>query len=202
MINNYLSANYNIPLSADDEYTLDDVNFDFRVIGARRTCAIDNSTTINSDNGFIKFDNLSPISNGGFIYAGSNLKDQTAVTPVCEVGNDVLVSISIWRFQTSGGSYTGDLTLDTSLFGSSLILDASVFTLLFDDAQDFVTSIALQVAGSINGSEVIFPGIMINDGDYFRFEYSIRDVNSPAGLFLQEDLKFHFEANTIEQLRK
>jgi len=202
LINNYLSAKYNISLSANDEYVYDDAmngNFDFGVIGAKRINATDNSVNINYGNGFIRFDNISPLSDGDFIYAGSNLKDQTAVTPVCQAGDEVLLSNSVWRFQTSGGTFTGDLILDTSLFGSSLILDVSDFKIIFDDAPDFISPTASQVATSINGSEVTFSNISINDGDFFRFRYNVRDANAPAGLLLNDELKFQFEANAINQ---
>ena len=76
----------------------------------------------------------------------------------------------------------------------------SDISILIDDNAGFSSPTTVN-ASSVNPLEATFSGLSINTGDYITFELAVNKAitQTPAGLDLEQELRFAFEANSINQ---
>lgn len=119
IIQNYLSAKYDIALTANDLYTRDDVangNFDYDVAGIGRIDAT-NIQTDSRGTGVVRVLNTAGLADGEYLFWGHNngaLKSQATDKPGTVAGRWT----RIWAAQEIGNVTDIDIEFDLSLAGS------------------------------------------------------------------------------------
>jgi len=202
-LENYLSSKYDIGISPDDIYDQDTAlngEYDFNLVSVNRQSSIVEHLITNQGTGLISLNTSAPLTDGDYFSLGSDLKDQTFLGPVvCNSSN-----LDISRLQTSWrvdkvGSVTPDIDFDLTPANIN-VTDVSEITILIDDNPSFSSPIFLN-ASTVSPTTATFSGLTINDGDYVTFGVSVNRsiLNTRAGLNLLQELRFAFEANTIDQ---
>jgi hypothetical protein len=202
-LENYLSSKYDIGIFPDDIYDQDTAlngEYDFNLVSVNRQSSIDEHVITNQGTGLISLNTSSPLTDGDYFSLGSDLKDQTFLGPiVCNPSNlDISRLQTTWRVDKVG-SVTPNINFDLSPANIN-VTDVSEITILIDDNPSFSSPIFLN-ASTLSPTTATFSGLTINDGDYVTFEVSVNRsiLNTRAGLNLPQELRFAFEANTIDQ---
>lgn len=166
IVQNYLSAKYNIPLSSNDLYVHDDPangNFDYDVAGIGRVDA-SNMHIDSKGSGIIRINNASNLDNDEFLFWGHNNGLQQA-TNTADVPPGVQARLDReWRFaevNSSGVAIdvgTVDITFDLTNMG---MVDAADLRLLVDSDNDgnFADESALSGATNIGGNLYRFTAV-------------------------------------------
>ncbi|MFD0932464.1 T9SS type A sorting domain-containing protein [Psychroflexus salinarum] len=203
-VENYLSSKYDIALSSNDIYDQDlsaNGDYDFNLVSVNQQTASDQHQSTNRGTGLVSLNTSSTLSDGDYFSLGSDLEDQTALgSSNCNLnGKDVSRFQTTWRV-SKNGTVTPNITINFSTIDAD-VLNTTDIQILIDDDQTFSTPVILD-ASSITASDASFTGLSINDGDYITFEISINRViaNTVAGLNLEEQERFRFEANLIDQV--
>ena len=202
-VENYLSSKYDINPLTNDIYTQDTTpngDFDFNLVSINRQSATDENVSTNQGTGLISLNTSATLSDGHFFSVGSDLKDQTALGAItCTPSNqDVARLQATWRVDKTG-AFTPDIIFDL-INSSANVLSPTDISILIDDNAAF-SSPSISNASSVTATTATFSGLTINAGDYITFELAINKAitQTPAGLNLEEELRFYFEANTINQ---
>jgi hypothetical protein len=199
IIENYLSAKYNIPLLVRDLYTGDDLNFDDDVVGIGR---IDASITRLSaqGTGIVSMEALN-IGDNEFLFWGHN-NGTLAALETNDIPDGVEArSERIWYVNEVNG--TGDavdvgnlnLTFQLSNLGP---ITASDLVLLIDTDQDglFADETPITGAYDLNNNSYVFQNITsLTDGSRFTFGSS-NQINTPLPVSL-----LHFEVSILSEDR-
>lgn len=197
IIENYLSAKYDIPLLVRDLYTGDDLNFDDDVAGIGR---IDASITRLSaqGTGIVSMEALN-IDDNEFLFWGHN-NGPLAALETNDIPDGVEArSERIWYVNEVNGS--GDaidvgnlnLTFQLSNLGS---ITASDLVLLIDTDQDglFADETPITSAYDLNNNSYAFQNIAsLSDGSRFTFGSS-NQINTPLPVSL-----LHFEVSILSE---
>ena len=172
IINNYLSAKYNIALAANDFYTQDDAangNFDYNVAGIGQ--ATDGSSHSNSqETGIIRINTPSALANNDYLFWEENVKDATyqftSVNSTTERLN------TTWRV-----SKQNDLgTVTVSFKQSDIAINTAtnncrVLKLIVSNDNTFATSTTYDL--TLNTGIYTVTNVSFTDGDYFTLEYKV-----------------------------
>jgi hypothetical protein len=208
IINNYLSSKYDIGLAADDEYFQDTSaagDYDFNVIGVRQNTTGSSVLSTNFGTGIISFQSATLFGNAR-LYLGSDTKDQTQLSPSigCTANNNDIIPIStIWRvsaFSDTLPFFISNVGLDITNFNTNTGSDPGEYRLIIDDNPSF-SSPNIISGNTLSSGVVTFNSVIFNDGDYITIEIAADrpTVNTVAGLNLEQELRFQFEANSIDQ---
>jgi len=168
LFNNYVSAKYNYPLTANNLYTMDDVgngNFDYEVAGIGQ--ASDGSRHVDAKGpGAVRMWNPSSLANNEFLIWGHNLLPMSG-------GNTAVDGVVIqerlnrvWRVSENADVGTVSISVDLAgTLGSAL---GSNLRLLIDrDGDGFADNDVTPIAGSFSGTTVTFSGVNFQNGDRF-----------------------------------
>lgn len=169
LVDNYLSAKYNLPLTANDIYTMDDLgngNFDFDVAGIGQ--ASDGSNHKDSQGSSkVRIWNPSNLGNGEFLIWGNNSLNFSGGNTT-DVDNVIIQERinRVWRVSEVGDVGTTTLSVNMSgILGSAL---GSNLRLLIDrDGDGFADNDVTPIAGSFSGGIVTFSGVNLQNGDRF-----------------------------------
>ena len=169
IIRNYISAKYNIALTANDFYTQDDAgDFDFNVAGIGR--ASDGSLHTDSQGtGIVRINTPSDLNNDEFLFWGEDVKDANYDFSSSAATDYIETLDTKWRVSKRNdlGTVTVsiaasdlDLTNKQSCAPLRLIVSSSS-TFATKTTYDFVLSSGVYTATAVDFS----------DGDYFTLEY-------------------------------
>ena len=168
IVNNYLSAKYNIALTANDVYTMDDPansNFDHDVAGIGRESATDFNTDAQGS-GIVRISNASNLDNDEYMMWGHNNLTELAIN-----STDVPAGVEarfdrVWRVSQNNKAGTavdvGTVNLRWDLFAHGPVT-ASDLRLLIDTDNDgiFSDETAISGASSVGGGVYQFTGVTI-----------------------------------------
>lgn len=175
IVNNYLSAKYNISLSANDKYAGDNSgngNYDRDVAGVGQESTGSSSSFSASVSGGLSLSVNSGLDNGDYILAGHAQATNTTITS--DVGGMTGSSNArwqrVWYVDVTNGStnLNTDLEFDMSDggMGTFTLGTTSNYVLLYRAGQSGNWT-EVTTASSISGDRIIFNSItLINDGYY------------------------------------
>ncbi|WP_083925467.1 hypothetical protein, partial [Psychroflexus tropicus] len=202
-VENYLSSKYDITLSSNDIYDQDlpvNGDYDFNLVSVNRQSSTDQHQVTNQGTGLISLSTSATLNNSDYFSLGSDLLDQTGVGPItCSPSSiDVTRLSTTWRI-SKVGTFTPDIVFDLVNIPNN-VSNVSDISILIDDNSAFSSPTILD-ASAVNPTEATFSGLSINAGDYITFELVVNRTiaQSPAGLDLEQELRFAFEANSINQ---
>lgn len=188
---NYLAAKYNITLTANDVYDMDDNgngDFDYEVAGIGQAADGSNHTDARGSS-VVRMWDPSDLDNSEFILWGHDNTDISNKDLVDVDGTVIEERLSrIWRLTETGDLGTVSISFDFSGVGNSL---GSNLRLLIDrDGDGFDDNDVTPIAGSIAGDVATFSNIDFQDGD--RFTIGNTDVTTPLPVELMS-----FEVKTL-----
>jgi len=172
IVNNYLSAKYNIALSANDKYAGDNSgngDYDRQVAGIGQESTGSNPSFSASVTGGLSMSVNSGLDNGDYILAGHALATNTTITS--DVGGMTGTGNArwerIWYMDVTNASTTLNINLEFDMsdggMGSFTLGVLSNYVLLYRAGQSGNwTEVAS--ASSISGDRVIFTGLAASDG--------------------------------------
>jgi len=168
LINNYISAKYNITLSVNDVYTMDDPangNFDFEVAGIGQASDGSNHKDARG-NGAVRMWNPNNLTNNEFLMWGHNGLNFSGGN--ADVDNTIIQERlnRVWRVSESGDVGTISISVNvSSTLGSAL---GSNLRLLIDrDGDGFADNDVAPISGSFSGGIATFSGVNLQNGDRF-----------------------------------
>jgi hypothetical protein len=165
---NYLSAKYDITLTSNDVYVMDNLSngdYDFNVAGIGQASDGSNHRDAKGS-GVVRMWNPNNLGNGEFLIWGhNNLNFSGGNTDVDGVIIQERIS-RVWRLSEVGDVGTVSISVDLSgTLGSAL---GNNLRLLIDrDGDGFADNDVTPVAGSFSGTVVTFSGINFQNGDRF-----------------------------------
>ena len=204
IVGNYLSAKYDITLSANDFYTQDDNDFDFNVAGIGQ--ATDGSNHTDSQgSGIIRINNPSDLNNDEYLFWGENIKDATY--DFTQVDNETYRINTLWRISKRNNLGTvslsfneTDINLNTGLFKC-----AGLF-LIISPQQDFSTKTSYEL--QLNNGVYTVNSINFADADYFSLEYRVKKTewdgnnwtNNTPDLSTQVSIAGDYDMNNLASI--
>lgn len=189
LVNNYLSAKYDIPLTADDTYQLDLVangNYDHDVAGIGRISATDNHTDARST-GIVRMRNASDLNDDEFLIWGHDGQGVAAVTNTDVPANFDGRFERVWR--VAEVDVTGNTTVETGAVSVSfypdpaLGLTAAELRLLVDADGDgqFADETAIAGAAALGDGGFEFVGVTALENGR-RFALATQQASLPIKL--------------------
>ncbi|MBX2917561.1 MAG: hypothetical protein KF856_20015 [Cyclobacteriaceae bacterium] len=167
IVDNYLSAKYNIAI-ANDFYTMDNVangNFDFEVAGIGQ--ASDGSKHIDAKgSGAVRMWNPSGLGNGEFLIWGHNGLALSGGNTSVD-GTIIQERLNrVWRVSETGD--VGNVSVSVDLAGTLGSALGNNLRLLIDrDGDGFADNDVTPIAGSFSGTTITFSGVNFQNGDRF-----------------------------------
>lgn len=201
LIENYLSAKYNIALAANDVYLMDNPgNGDFDNEAAGIGQASDGTSNIDGQGpSIVRANSASALSNNEFLiwgHDGAALSESPSNVPT---GIDYRLE-RIWRASHQGNVGTVTLSFDVSSVSVSGGA-ATDFFLLVDGADTDFSNATSTVANSFGSNVVTFNGVTLNDGDHFTLGVNTTIVSSgntgPGGVLSTDQYRFWWDANDL-----
>lgn len=188
---NYLAAKYDITLTANDVYDMDDNangDFDFEVAGIGQAADATNHTDARGS-GVVRMWDPAGLADSEFLMWGHDDTDISTKDAVDVDGTVIEERLSrIWRVTETGDVGTVSISFDFSTVGNSL---GSNLRLMIDrDGDGFVDNDVTPISGSVSGDVATFSNIDFQDGD--RFTIGNTDVTLPLPIEL-----ISFEARTL-----
>jgi len=187
IINNYLSAKYDMPLGVNDLYTMDNGangDYDFDVAGIGQ--ASDGSFHKDAQgSGLVRMSLPSSISDNEFLIWGHEGTAISAVNTTDVDGTIIEARLErVWRVNHVGNLGTVRLTFDGRDLPPSIVGSDIRLLITRDDAL-FIDNDVTPQAGSYNiDSQLItFSNVSFQDGDYFTLG-TIDNTNSPLPVSL------------------
>ncbi|QRM88075.1 T9SS type A sorting domain-containing protein [Lacinutrix sp. WUR7] len=170
IVNNYLSAKYNIALTANNFYTNDNIangDFDHHVAGIGQ--ASDGSNHLDSQgSGIVRINAPSALSNGDYLFWGEDKKDPSYnfVTETVHYREQL---DSKWRVSKIGNLGTVNMSFDISALDLTAKQSCQPLQLIVDSNSAFSTATSYDL--TISGSTATVSGVSFSDGDYFTLSY-------------------------------
>lgn len=171
ILENYLSAKYNIPLKDNDIYQFDDPNggnFDFELIGIGK--ANDGTSQLSArGDGMIELLNISELSKGEFMFIAHNGKSLASANGNLPTGVQFRMERE-WICSKTGKSSKVDLIIDPKNLSS---INAKDIRLIIDTDNDGSYAMEKIGEGVIEISEVtrdgryVFRGVELKHGNHF-----------------------------------
>ena len=181
LIENYLSAKYDIPLSGTDVYVGDtnaNGDYDFGVFGIGRTSSTDFHLTAETDG--LRFDNVASLSDNDYLVAGYAVESNSVNTSdVGGVGGLDARMERTWFVDVTGSTPTVDVTIslsDAGLSGPAGV--AGDYVLLTRDPTTTNWSSVATASSIENGDELVFTGVSLTDTHEITLG-TTRDGRSP-----------------------
>ena len=170
IVNNYLSAKYDIALSVNDLYTQDDNangDFDHNVAGIGQ--ALDGSSHTDSQgSGIVRINAPSALANGDYLFWGED-KKEASYNFITETVNYREQLDSKWRVSKIGNLGTVNVSFDISTLDLTNKQSCQPLQLMVDRNKDFSTATSYDL--TISGTTATVYGVSFSDGDYFTLAY-------------------------------
>ncbi len=169
LINNYISAKYNVTLSVNDVYTMDNPangNYDFEVAGIGQASDGSNHKDAKG-NGVVRMWNPNNLANNEFLMWGHNGLNFSGGN-TSDVDNVIIQERinRVWRVSEVGDVGTTSISVDVSSTQGSAL--GSNLRLLIDrDGDGFADNDVTPISGSFSGGIITFSGINLQNGDRF-----------------------------------
>ncbi|ANW95343.1 hypothetical protein AXE80_03135 [Wenyingzhuangia fucanilytica] len=181
LIENYLSAKYNIALGQNDVYKGDDNGYDYQVAGiGQDTNANANSSA--KGTGVVAISNPSDLDNDEYLIWGQNTIEDYSFEAITE-GKRLSNIWSVSSRAPNGSSVVDVGTVTVSVDLSDLDEEADngsqKFRMLVSSSEDLTNS--TEYIATISNGAATFSEVVLSDTDYFTFEYSIDKVTSFNG---------------------
>jgi len=182
IVNNYLSAKYNIALTANNFYTNDNIangDFDHHVAGIGQ--ASDGSKHSDSQgSGIVRINAPSTLSNGDYLFWGEDKKD-SSYNFITETVNYREQLDSKWRVSKIGNLGTVNVSFDISALDLTTKQSCQPLQLIVDSTSDFSTATSYDL--TVSGSTATVSGVSFSNGDYFTLAYLDQIVWDGASYF-------------------
>lgn len=169
IIDNYLSAKYNLALASGDFYTQDDSSngdFDHNVAGIGQETATDNHTD-SQGTGIVKINNPTDLNDNEYLFWGEETKNPTYDFTMSSNYTERLNSK--WRISEQGGIDRVDIAVKASDLDLTGKESCASLQLIVSNTSDFAVNIAYDM--SLSTGVYTVTSVPLNDGDYFTFEY-------------------------------
>jgi len=175
IVDNYLSAKYNIALSANNKYSGDDAgngNYDYEVCGVGQEASGSTTSFSSSVSGGLGLSVNSGLDNGDYILAGHNsfTNDATYSDVGGMTGSLNARWTRVWYFEitNSSGNINTNIEFDLSDGGVGSISPgpASDYVLLFRSGQTGNWT-ELSVASSVIGDKITFNAVTLTNNGYY-----------------------------------
>ncbi|MEQ8424215.1 MAG: T9SS type A sorting domain-containing protein, partial [Cyclobacteriaceae bacterium] len=198
IVDNYLSAKYNLPLAGNDVYTMDDAgDYDFEVAGIGQAADGSNHRDARGT-GLVRMWNPNNLGNSEFLIWGH---DNTAITttttasPADVDGTVIEERLSrIWRVSETGDVGNVSISFDFSGVGGSPL--GSNLRLLIDrDGDGFGDNDVTPITGTVSNGIAVFSNVNFVTGD--RFTLGNTDASTPLPIELIEFTAKPFNANVL-----
>lgn len=171
IVNNYLSAKYDISIGANDFYAQDDVangDFDFNVAGIGQASDGTNHTDARGS-GIVRMNTPSSLSNDDYLFWGQDANKptysfSTNTSPAFEKLN------SSWRVDKTNDLGTVSIDIDITDISLASKSSSDPLLLVIDDSSDF-SSPTMVYELTVVGNSATASGIDFTDGDYFTLGY-------------------------------
>lgn len=185
--NNYLSAKYNIAITANDVYTMDNAgngNYDFDVAGVGQASDGSNKRDARGS-GIVRMWNPNNLTNNEYLLWGHDNTSLNSTTNAIGTAVDGTIIeerlARIWRVSESGDVGTVSVSFDFSSLGGSPL--GSNLRLLIDrDGDGFADNDVTPIVGTVSNGIAIFSNINFQNGD--RFTLGNTDSSSPLPITL------------------
>lgn len=200
IVQNYLSAKYDILINANDRYAGDDPangDYDKNVIGIGAESSGSHTESIDSKGLNIKLNSGSVFSAGDYLFAGNNVPvNESIFTDIAGVTGLEARWKRIWYFDKTGtGSFTTDITFDISEGGFSGNAGvASNYKLLYRAGTTGNWTDA-GTATSVSGDKILFDNNSLSNGDGYYTIGTLDFINSPLPIELTK-----FEVNVTDKI--
>lgn len=170
IVQNYLSAKYNIALSNDDLYTQDNAgngNFDHDVAGIGQATDGTNHTD-SRGTGIVRMNTPSALSNGDYLFWGEETKDPS-YSFVSSTTNYTEQLNSKWRVSKVNNLGTVTVAFDITGMDLSGKQSCQPLQIVVANNFDFLSATAYDL--TIVGNTATATGVSFSDGDYFTLRY-------------------------------
>jgi hypothetical protein len=185
IVQNYLAGKFNITLSSNDYYTMDNAangNFDYDVAGIGRVDA----SNIHNDSkgtGIVRMFNPSALGNNEFLFWGHDNATMLTTTANVPTAAGVVQRLTrIWRLSKTGT--VGTVTVSFDLTGLGPVVPSDLRLLIDRDNDGLFSDETVGTGGVINGAALIsgseygFSGITFNNAERFTLA-TINNVATP-----------------------
>lgn len=181
IIENYLSAKYNITLATNNVYTFDDgaLTFDHEVAGIGQ--ASNGSRHIDAKGpGIVRMWNPNGLANSEFLMWGH---DNGALTGTISGVDGTVIAERLVRIWTAGESTdVGTVSVSFDLSSLATPLGSNLRLLIDRDADGFADNDTPPVVGSFINSTVVFSGVNFVSGDRFTLGNTNASIPLPIEL--------------------
>jgi len=170
IVQNYLSAKYDIALSSNDLYTQDDSangNFDHDVAGIGQATDGTNHTDAQGS-GIVRMHTPSSLSNGDYLFWGEETKDPTYTFSTNTLTYSEELN-SKWRVSKVNDLGTVTIAFDISGLDLSGKQSCQPLQLIVDNNANFSSPTEYDL--TTTGTTATATGISFTDGDYFTLRY-------------------------------
>ena len=195
IIENALSAQYDIGLSASDHYTMDNAangDYDFEVAGIGQHS--DGTQHLNArGTDIVKVNSPDNLSNNEYLIWGNNNQPLSGFDDVDVDGTVIEIRLArVWRAGEVGNVGLVDVVVDLSSFSP---INAADIRLMIDrDGDGFADNDISPQSGIASGSSIVFSAVELQDGDFFTIG-SVDQTTSPLPIEL-----LSFEVKALEDV--
>ncbi|NIJ46083.1 hypothetical protein FHR24_002561 [Wenyingzhuangia heitensis] len=172
LIENYLSAKYNIPLQQNDVYKQDDKGYDYQVAGIGKDTN-SNSNTSAKGTGIISVSNPSDLNDDEYLIWGQNTIDNYSFVNKSGVKRlNTIWGVSSRKSNGNNKVDVGTVTINIALADLDFGTDEVTTNLnMIVSSDESFGNIDHSYTGEINDGIVTYKGVDLNDADYFTFKY-------------------------------
>ncbi len=183
IINNYLSAKFNTPLTTNDLYIQDIPgrgNFDHNVAGIGQASDGSNHTD-SQGTGIVRVNNPSALSNNEFLFWGEETKDPTYNFSTNTINFTEQLN-SKWRVNHIGNLGTVTVSFDISSFNFTGKPSCSLLQLVIDNSVNMASPLRVYDL-TIVGNTATATGVIFGNNNYFTLRYADQIVWNGSSFF-------------------
>ncbi|MDX6747400.1 T9SS type A sorting domain-containing protein [Polaribacter sp. PL03] len=170
IINNYLSAKYNIPLSSKNFYDEDTSvgNFDFNVAGIGQ--ATDGSSHLDSQGtGIVRINTPSALSNDDYLFWGEDVKNASYTFSSSSASGYLERLDTKWRVSKRNNLGTVNVEVKETDINFNSSEGCNALKLIVSNSSNFATKTSYDFV--LSGGVYTATGVNFSDNDYFTLEY-------------------------------
>lgn len=178
IVNNYLSAKYNVALDANDYYTQDDLgngNFDFHVAGIGQA-ADGTSHTDSKGSGIVTMNTPSDLADDRYLFWGEET-NSSSYSFATSVKPDYEKLTTKWRVDKRNDLGTVTISFDITNVDLTGKDSGSPLQVFVDNDSDFSSPTEIYDL-SISGNTATATGVNFSDNDYFTLVYGTIGYNA------------------------
>ncbi len=187
IIDNYLSAKYNISLAANDVYLMDDPangNYDHEVAGIGRINATNTHTDARGTS-IVRISSPSNLGNNEFLMWGHDNGTMTTNNTVDVDGTTIQSRLSrVWRASEFTGD-VGTVTIAFDVSGFTTVTGSDLRLIIDRDGDGFFDNDVAPISGAFAANTITFTGVNLQNGDRFTLgSINVSQTPLPVELLL------------------